>query len=178
MLPHILLLCGNFLFLVPCDKLTYKYTIRHLCFFCQGRVSCFIWERWMTWIMVRCHSQKLSFLWDVPTALFMPRAEWGYHLVPLGTSHMEPRAELQTTDLWKRVKSREKTGSLHLKTGEKEPICLEMTSPFPAGLVRSAKTSHPLVQKCSLKQRLLSGGRQKKNPHTWLGPGGWRETTS
>lgn len=38
MLPHILLLCGNFLFLVPCDKLTYKYTIRNLCFFCQGRV--------------------------------------------------------------------------------------------------------------------------------------------
>lgn len=147
----------------------------HFCCFCCGRVCRFIWERWHELRSDATHRNSISFAM-CPPALLMSIAEQGCSLVPLGTSSMEsPVAEgraanhmvcgKEAVNLWKRFKSREKTGGieLHLKNGEREPICVEMMSPFPTVPACSAKTSHPLVQKHSLKQRLLSGGMAKKN---------------
>lgn len=136
--------------------------MRHLCCFCQGRVSCFM--RAMddvscgqvplteTEFPLRCaschfHAQSRVRLLRCASGHILHGASWS-----LEQSCKPPICEKDSNQEQKR-------GSLHPKTGEKEPICLEVTSPFPAGLVRSAKTSHQLVQKCSLKQRLLSGGR-------------------
>ena len=129
----------------------------------------------MTWIVVRCHPQKQRFLRHVPTCPFNVHSR--AKLFPCASGHIfygVPSGRGQSCKshgqweggsyLWKRFKSREKTGGieLHLKNGEREPICVEMMSPFPTVLARSAKTCSPLVQKHSLKQRLLSGGMAKK----------------
>lgn len=171
-IPYYHVATSYFWFLVTSQHINTPY--HALLLLLLGKSALF-YLRAMTWIAVRCHPQKQHFLRYVPTCPFNVHREQGCSLVPLGTSSVEsPVAEgraanhtvsgKEAVNLWKRFKSREKTGGieLHLKNGEREPICVEMMSPFPMVLACSAKISHPLVQKHSLKQRLLSGGMAKK----------------
>lgn len=178
MLPHILLVCGDFLFLVPCDKLTYKYTIRHLCCFCQGRVSCFM--RAMD--DMSCGQVPLTETeFPLRCAYCHFHAQSRVRLLHCASGHILHGASRSLEQSCKppiceKDSNQSKNGVLCTwRLVRKNQFAWKWRRHSPQGWFVLLKL---LTSSCRNVpwNRGFSQVEGEKNPHTWLGPGGWRET--